>query len=539
MISAKTCLQVFLLSWIQSSIIASRNSLSVQTQQGVYLGRQTTISGTKVNYWYGIPYAQQPVGNLRWKPAQPLPTSNGIKSASICTTCPQPNHQSVSSSEACLILNVFAPDNATNLPVYVWIHGGGFVAGSSCWSNFSDLVGISASNSLPVIAVSINYRLGFLGFLADQELYDEKSGVNGRSTTGNYGLLDQMMALDWIKKNIRGFGGNPEQITLGGESAGGISVAALLTSPLVVNGTFQRGVLQSGAIWPTAATPLQVAINRRGNILRNLSDCNTVQCLRNLPVDQVLMFQQAAAATNIVGSTSTPVIDDYVLDDIMENNFARGKFLKLPILIGSNQNETSLFTCRAFNDSATIEQIEKYLTKLYNTTIINQIPTFYGPISSYLSPLSYLNTVYSDSWCHCGSRRMATAFSNREVPAYLYRFNHVIPAVPACLGVAHAGELIMFSPSNVPYVYPNYNFTQQEQQLSTSMILYWASFISTSDPNYTGAPTHWDSHNADLDNDLDLNIQPRMTNHYYNSTCSSFWDLYAVTNCSSTLFSLQ
>ncbi|CAF1691968.1 unnamed protein product, partial [Adineta ricciae] len=121
--------------------------------------------------------------------------------------------------------------------------------------------------------VSINYRLGLLGFLADQALYDEKSGINNRSTTGNYGILDQMMALDWIKKNVFGFGGNPNEITIGGESAGGVSVSILLTSPLVPDGTFQRTIIESGGLWPNLISTFEDAINHTGKVLRAATNC--------------------------------------------------------------------------------------------------------------------------------------------------------------------------------------------------------------------------------------------------------------------------
>ncbi|CAF1019932.1 unnamed protein product [Adineta steineri] len=218
---------------------ATNTSPMAQTQQGVYIGRQITINGTNVNYWYGIPYAQQPIGNLRWKPPQALAISNDTKEAYSSNACIQDVDFGFPRTESCLILNVYAPENPNNLPVYVWIHGGGFNAGSSMQYNAIPFVGTSIINSVPIVIVTINYRLGLLGFLADQGLYDEKSGINNKSTTGNYAILDQIMALDWIKKNIAGFGGNPDQITVGGESAGGMTITILLTSSLVADEQLQ------------------------------------------------------------------------------------------------------------------------------------------------------------------------------------------------------------------------------------------------------------------------------------------------------------
>ena len=515
-------------------IIASNSSPRAQTDQGVYIGQQTTINGSNVNYWYGIPYAQQPIGNLRWMPPRSLPTFNGTQFAYTPNACPQGNSFEPPFTEACLTLNVHAPENATNLPVYVWIHGGSFTGGVAARYNATPLVGISKSHSVPIVAVTINYRLGLLGFLADQALYDEKSGINNGSTTGNYGILDQMMALDWIKKNIHGFGGNPEEITIGGESAGGISVSILLTSPLVMDGTFQRTIIESGGLWPNFVSTLEDAINNTGNILRIAMKCTTVQCLRDLTVEQILSVQAIIGSRSIFGVAANPVIDDYVLNDIMENNYARGNFKKVPVLIGSTPNETNLFTCGRFHDSATIAQVQAFFATLYNTTIINKIPDIYGPISTYSNPLDYLNIVYSDSWAHCGSRRVAAQFSTHKVLSYLYTYNHFVPDIRPCIGVLHTAELAMIFPSYVSIFFPNYNLTAEEQQLSTNMMLYWANYIRTSNPNFEGSLAKWDAYATNSDNDFVFDIHPQMRNYYYNASCSGFWDLYAVTNSTST-----
>jgi carboxylesterase type B len=234
-------------------------------------------------------------------------------------------------------------------------------------------------------------------FLADEGLYGEGSGINSGRTTGNYGILDQIMALDWIKKNIAGFGGNLEQITIGGESGGGISIAILLTSSLVANGMFQRAHVGSGTIWPNLVDSLQKAINRTGNVLRPNTDCTTVQCLRNLTVDQILTVERLILSGDIFGFSGVPVIDGYVLNDIMENYYARGNFQKMPILIGTTANETTMITCSIFNDTANGAQVQAFFKTLYNTTIVDEIPTIYGPISASNNPLTYLNIVYSDS----------------------------------------------------------------------------------------------------------------------------------------------
>lgn len=499
-----------------------------KTPQGTYIGQETKMNDVNVEYWYGIPYAQQPIGELRWKPPQPLEDSNTIYKADSPNVCPQRSTYSLPMTESCLTLNVYAPENAHQLPVYVWIHGGSFTSGAGAFYDGGPFITTSVSNNVSVIIVTINYRLGLLGFMADQALFNERSGTNSTSTTGNYGILDQMMALQWIKSNIQAFGGDPNQITIGGESAGGISVTIMLTSPLVETNTFQRAIIESGNLWPDAATLLSIAINNTGDTVREITQCTTLECLRSLTVDQLLSAQDLISSKSIFGAAATPVIDGYVLLDAMENSFAKGDFIKVPVLVGSTENETSLFTCPYFHGAATPAQVANFFSLAYNnTSIVSSIPQFYGSVADYSDPLSYLNAVYSDSWAHCGARRLAAQFSNYGLPIYLYTYNHLVSVEPTCLGVAHATELPFLFPSLLPHVFPNYNFTESEKQLSTNMILYWSNFIRSSNPNYITSPAMWDIYQMSSDADFVIDIQPYMRNHYYFQKCTRFWDNFS------------
>ncbi|CAF4178672.1 unnamed protein product, partial [Adineta steineri] len=453
-------------------------------------------------------------------PPRTLATSNGTKEAYIHNACLQEFDFGIQRTEACLTLNVYAPENATNLPVFVWIHGGGFFAGSGAEYNSMPFVSTSMIHSVPVVTVTINYRQGLFGFLADEELYGERSGMDNRKTTGNYGILDQIMALDWIKKNIAGFGGNPEQTTVGGESGGGISITILLTSSLVSKGTFQRVIVQSGSMWPAIMDTLQEAINNTGNVLRTITNCTTVQCLRNLTGNQILTAQHIITSKRFMGIPAVPVIDGYVVDDILENYYARGNFQKVPILIGSTANETASYTYRMFGDKVNSTQVQEFLKTLYNATIIDEIPTIYGPISAFDNPFTYLNIIYTDAWILCEARRIAAKFSSYGLPTYLYTYNHLVSAAPSWAGVTHGVELPMLFPTILSYYYRNYTFTTLDQQLSSSMMLYWAHFIYNSNPNYNGNPANWDTYLASTDSDFVVQIKPHMRNHYYYPTCS-------------------
>jgi carboxylesterase type B len=333
MIKIVTAVQVLLTLLISAFVVASDNPPIAQTEQGTYTGQQTTIDGVIINYWYGIPYAQQPSDNLRWMPTQPLATSNGTNSAVTPNACPQASGF-ILMTESCLSLNVYAPAAARNVSVFVWIHGGSFTSGAGVHYNATPFVSRSALNSVPVIVVTINYRLGLLGFLADNGLYAEKSGVGNRSTTGNYGILDQIMALDWVKKNIAGFGGNPDKITIGGESAGGQSVLGLLASRLVAPGAFHKAIVQSGAFWDNSNSNLQSAISSTGEFLRTNLGCSTVQCLRNATVTRILVAQTILGSKNIFGIPATPINDGYVFNSTWEDGFASGAFQRVPLLIG-------------------------------------------------------------------------------------------------------------------------------------------------------------------------------------------------------------
>lgn len=240
-------------------------------------------------------------------------------------------------------------------------------------------------------------------------------------------------------------------------------------------------------------------------------------------------------AQDIVGSKArcemlvSPVIDGYVLQDTMENSYVKGNFQKVPILVGSNANETAFITCTQFNETANVTQVEAFFKTLYNTTIINDIHRIYGSIVDYNSPLIYLNIVFSDSWAHCGSRRIVSHFTNYGVPSFWYTYNHVLPVTPPCQGAFHVAELLMIFPYLLPYLYPHYSFTPLEEQLSTDMILYWTNFIRTSNPNNGSNLTLWDNYHTSLDNDFVLDINLRMRTSYYNFSCSQLWDRYVGT----------
>ncbi|HYS36803.1 MAG TPA: carboxylesterase family protein, partial [Pseudonocardiaceae bacterium] len=275
----------------------------VHTSDGALLG--TTTAG--VNQFLGVPYAAPPVGGLRWQPPQPAARWSGVRAATaFAPHCAQPvsGFGQGSTSEDCLFLNVFTPSGhrAANLPVMVWIHGGALVAGES---NDYPGAGLVADGA---IVVTINYRLGALGFLAHPALANSPGGPSG-----DYGLMDQQAALHWVQRTIRAFGGNPHDVTIFGESAGGLSVLSQLASP-TAHGLFAKAIVESGAYNPVQAS--LATAEATGQAFAAKAGCadQTAACLRDLPVTTILANEDT--------SGYTPNIDGKVLTQSLRPAFA-------------------------------------------------------------------------------------------------------------------------------------------------------------------------------------------------------------------------
>jgi para-nitrobenzyl esterase len=300
------------------------SGLVVATAGGAVHGK--TVAATRE--FLGIPYAAPPVGALRWQPPRPAAPWHGTRSAtSYGPHCPQPpgSFGRASTSEDCLYLNVFTPagSKARNLPVMVWVHGGSLRTGESDDYNPAGLVRDG------VVVVTINYRLGALGFLADSALASHPGGP-----AGNYGLMDQQAALRWVQRNIRGFGGDPGDVTLFGESAGGLSTLAQLVSP-GARGLFQRAIVESGTYQLTQQS--LATAESAGKTFAAKAGCasNTATCLRGLSVSTILTDEDP--------SGYTPDVDGAVLTQPVKTALSGGQFNRVPVVIGTNHDEYRLF----------------------------------------------------------------------------------------------------------------------------------------------------------------------------------------------------
>src|SRR5215472_8615320 len=393
-------------------LLAASQSPVVATDLGPVRGAAT---GTMQEF-LGIPYAAAPVGDLRWRQPQDHERWNGVRDAtSFAPHCPQvaTPYGTASTTEDCLFLNVFTPPKTNEgrphlLPVMFWIHGGGFVVGESDGYDPSNLV---AQN---VIVVTINYRIGELGFLAHSALTAESSA----GASGNYGLLDQQAALRWVQRNIRAFGGNPDNVTIFGESAGGLSVHAQLASPLAA-GLFHKAIVESGA-YSLQQPPLSAA-EANGAAFAASAGCadQSAACLRSLPVATILAHQP--------GGTMVPNLDGFVLPLTVGAAFFAGQFNLVPVIEGSNHDEWRLFVAQTEATTGTPLTAAGYIPAIAATLGVPvaaavAIAATY-PLAAYPSPSVALGAVGTDAIFACNARVSAQLLSQQKLPTYQYEFN--------------------------------------------------------------------------------------------------------------------
>ena len=443
----------------------------IRTDRGAIKG-ETTEQGMHI--FRGIPFAAAPVGDLRWKPPQDVAAWEDVRDAtSFGGVCPQGDTLSRMMGETmppvtedCLYLNIWSKAQAEEkLPVMVWIHGGGLTLG---WGHQRGYDGTAFANS-GVILVSINYRLGPLGFLAHPAL----SAESANGVSGNYGLLDQQAALAWIQRNIAAFGGDPDNVTIFGESAGATSVNALLASPLS-KGLFHKAISQSAWVTETnfavqkQALPTVASAEDLGRAWADgvAGEGADLQKLRSLPIDAMM----ASMAMYPVAVT----VDGWFMPDLSDNVFARGEQQDVPLIAGSNTDEGTIFL--AILPFATTEAFTTGLRTLYGDQI-DQLLALY-PMDDLRAAK---NQFITDAWFARGTRNMLNGMQKVESPAFHYHFTRSSPM--AALGAHHGLE--------IGYAFGNLNPTQQtetDKALSAAMHQYWLQFAKTGNPNAQRLP---------------------------------------------------
>lgn len=446
----------------------------------------------QMRQFLGIPYAAPPTGTNRWNPPQSNCWSGDLTAQVFGKVCPQGFSLSSFASEDCLFLNVFTPPTGdySNLPVMVFIHGGGLTSGSASFF---------AQNPVPlveqgVIVVTINYRLGALGFLAHAAL-DNKATRN----TGNYGILDQQAALTWVKDNIAAFGGNPGNVTIFGQSAGGLSVLVHLLSPLS-DGLFHKAIIESGAIGPI--TPL-VGGESQGAGFATSTGCSsdTADCLRALPVDTILANQ------SIIGQSSLLLKNDgVVLLNSFENLLGSGAFKKVPIMLGTGHDEQRFHL--AYNQAVGSGNSCSYTSNIKPTNYLSALQTTFGGLSPMVqkeykpgkTPLT-ANIAFTDAQTDrnfvCRALRTSNAIAKKAGTLYVYEINDKNPPVyqngPITLsdntifpqGAYHGVEAnyLFAMPGTVSCGLPYPGLTAAQDQLADAMVTYWTTFAKTGNPN--------------------------------------------------------
>jgi para-nitrobenzyl esterase len=464
----------------------------VKTNKGYVQG---FINGN-VREFLGIPYAAPPTPALalRWMPPKAHARWRTPRDATqFANHCPQ--NASVfgkySDNEDCLYLNVFTPvpnGSRQRLPVMVWIHGGAFVVGESDDYDATNLV-----EDGNVIVVTFNYRLGVLGFFADPALDAEHHPV------ANYGLMDQQFALKWVRQNIARFGGNPHQVTIFGESAGGLSVLCHLASRKSAH-LFRRAIVESGAYQVKLPLPTLAKAETAGEAFATEVGCTgsdpaaVATCLRALTVDQILAQPEEGATAE-----SVPIVDGKILTQQLAASFGSGRFNRVPVIDGTNRNEWNLFVALDYDvlQGAPLAAADypaavgELIGAAPDSALVALVVAHY-PLANYGTPDEALGAVGTDAGFACPAL-FTDRLLSMYVPTYAYEFNDPappnllaatypagFPGFPDGLGAPHASELIyLFDP--LGGLSPT--FTADQEILSSAMIAYWTGFATATNRN--------------------------------------------------------
>ncbi len=494
--------------------------VEVTYDHGTVVGR--TIDG--VDFFLALPYAAPPVGDMRWRAPGPVtPWDEPRDAGERPENCAQIDILAAatepSGSEDCLYLNVFSPDStATNLPVLFFIHGGAFVAGSGGRSAYV------LARETNTVVVTINYRLDQFGFLAHEALAAEGGG------TGNYGLLDQRAAMQWVRDHIDAFGGDPNNVAISGESAGAVSVALHGISP-GSDGLFDRAIVQSG---PPHLLPMPTLEEAQaiGEVYATGVGCDDVDtaaaCLRALSVDEVLqptpirtepggLFYAPVVAVTIPNVDGVTILEDPTVA------YAEGRFSDVPWLIGSNGDEGTLFHSDTLSTPIddTEEAYRAALANRYpNAEDIDAIVARY-PVASFDDANRALAEVTGDHF-NCMTRQLARWLADNEATTYLYAFEAVPDGLfveSLGLGAFHAADLVFLWDLDDTILG---KVADEDQDLRDAMQRYWTRFTANGDPNGDGDPT-WPVFETESDEHMTLATPPTAGSGYLEAECD-FWD---------------
>lgn len=479
------CLVIFTALHIISASCCMADEL-VRTKSGTVRG---TVDETGVFAYRGIPFAQPPVGELRWKPPQPVKAWEGVREATKfgprAMQLPvflDMNFRSDGMSEDCLYLNVWTTSKTAGdgsagelQPVLVYFYGGGFVGGDGSEPRYD---GASMARK-GIVAVTVNYRLGLFGFLAHPELTRESP----QHASGNYGLMDQAEALRWVQENIAAFGGDPKRITIAGESAGSISVSALMVSPLS-NGRIAGAIGESGSLLSTLAPVALDEAEQVGARFAAEVGANSLEELRKMPAEKLLKAKVGAGLGKF-----RIAVDGYFLPEKAFDLFAAGKQARVPLLVGWNTEEAG-FQGVLRQDPPTRENYIKNVKRLFKERAEEVLKLY--PAASDDEVIDVATDLAGDRFINYGTWKWAELHAKTSgQPTFRYLYARPRPAPianPAAKprGASHSAE-IEYALGNLA-TNKVYGWNDDDYKVSETMQNFFANFIKTGDPNGEGLP---------------------------------------------------
>ncbi|MDC6406280.1 MULTISPECIES: carboxylesterase/lipase family protein [Maribacter] len=478
---------------------------TIQTKDGMVKG----YTSNDIQIFKGIPFAQPPVGDLRWKSPQPVTPWEGVKECTEFGPSPIQNKpepflcwteefiaKSEPLSEDCLYLNVWTPAKSENekLPVFVWIYGGGLSSGSAnC-----DIYDGTQIAEQGVVYVSINYRVGVLGFMAHPEL----SAESGNNASGNYGFMDQLQALKWVKNNIEVFGGDPNNVTIAGQSAGSFSVNAQIASPLA-SGYFHKAITQSGGILSGRLMQDLVSAEQQGLAFQKLAGASSLSDLRKIPAEELqkISSQREAGRFGVV-------LDDYFLPTDLLQSFKDGKQNQVSVLSGWLPGDAALFPVNDITSDSFKEQVFKNYGDRTGEFLEYFPANTNEEAAESQKKLNLLNFAGIPSY-------LLAKYMDKDV--WLYEFTHVPTDKP---GFPNYGA---FHTSEVPFALHTLDQWQRdwkpaERTLENQMSGYWVNFAKTGNPNGENLP-NWEPYDLNTGNIMvfdtgDLGMQNRYKDEF-------------------------
>ncbi len=469
--------------------ISTEQAITVRTDSGL-----VAASGGAIRCFKGIPYAEAPTGDLRWRPPQPAKPWAGVRAADTFDAdppqAPTSRTRAASMSEDCLTLNIWAAETAPGelRPVMVWLYGGSYVSGSGSDPRCD---GESFARK-GVVLVTINYRIGVLGFMAHPDLTRESP----HASSGNYGLLDTLAALQWVQRNIKAFGGDPNRVTLFGVSAGAASISLLLTSPLA-RGLFRQTIQQS----PGAFRPLSSLGEAEAAGLKLGGD---IAELRKMPIDEILdktpLFvpkQRGLTRPRVL----RPIRDGWIIPRDEREAYAAGEIIAVPSIIGTNADEGSKLT--ATWQVKTQEQLDALIAESFGAQAQRA-----GALYASADARRSVAEMFADTQFNVGARGVMRGLRDKGAPVYRYLFLRRRPGS----GAPNHGD-------EVPYVFASLAvaaaldpqpFDQDDLALAEAMQDAWVRFAATGDPNGGDLPV-WPASDA-RENYLELDSSIRTAN---------------------------